>query len=220
MKSFEVKYTEGYLVDTKTQKRIFLKRGGTFNILGDDHLFEEKDELQLQIKTLDRDLKLEELKKAHKGFILEKAADKGQLFVYRIGLSKLRNQNTRNEFHFNAILLEDLYFRSKDGVNWSLCDCMCETTKCIYGNVEMIEPVRGNSLNNLFSNMITFYFPMQRSTACNAFDYFYFAKDDERHTFLDKNWNGVKPLRFKREEIKHAYFMAKREMEKDQNKYK
>ena len=52
MKSFEVKYTKGHLVDIKTNKRIFLKRGGVFNILGDDNQFEEKDELHFEIPPL------------------------------------------------------------------------------------------------------------------------------------------------------------------------
>ena len=205
MKNFEVKYSKGHLVDIKTNKRILLKRGGIFNILGDDNQFEEKDELQFESKALEPDKKLIALQKWHKGFYLKKAADKNQLFLYRIGLSKQTQEDKAKEFLFNVIILEDLYLRSKDGEDWSLCDCLCETQECLEGEIQMIEPVQGNSLNKLFSNMITFYFPMQRSGACNAFDYFYFQEDGKKHTLLDVKSNIMKSLGDRRKEIRSAY---------------
>ena len=205
MKNFEVKYSKGHLVDTTTNKRIFLKRGGVFNILGDDNQFKEKDELQFKVKALDKDQKLIALKNWHKGFHLEKAAEKGQLFLYRIGLSKQSLEDKAKEFLFDAIILEDLYLRSKDGEDWSLCDCLCETQKCLEGDVQMIEAVQGNSLNALFSNMITFYFPMQRSGACNAFDYFYFPEEGKKHTLLEVKSNIMKSLGDKRKKIRSAF---------------
>lgn len=121
MKSYEIKYTKGHLVDIRTGKRIFLKRGGTFNILGDDDQFEEKDELQVEIYILNPDEKLASLQQRHKGYYLEKIADVGQTFVYRIGISKQTSEDKMQEFLFDTIILEDLYIRSKDRKEWALC---------------------------------------------------------------------------------------------------
>lgn len=95
MKSFEVKYTKGHLVETKTGKRIFLKRGGVFNILGDDDQFQIKDELQINFKPLDSLKKLNDLKSKHWGYFFKKVADNGQKFVYRIGLSKTTSEEKK-----------------------------------------------------------------------------------------------------------------------------
>jgi hypothetical protein len=202
MKSFEVKYTKGHLVDTKTNKRIFLKRGGVFNILGDDNQFEEKDELHFETKPLSETEKLLQLEKNHKDFSLIKIASKDQNFVYRIGLSKSTKEDKEKEFLFNCTILEDLYIRSRNGEDWSLCDCICVTTECLEGDVQMIESVNGNSLNNLFSNMIAFYFPMQRSGACNAFDYFYFINNEDKPRLFDvKYYSKFRKLNDRRKEI-------------------
>ena len=200
-----MKYSKGHLVDIKTNKRIFLKRGGIFNILGDNDQFEEKDELQFESKALDENQKLVVLQKWHKGFHLKKAGDKNQIFLYRIGLAKQTKEDKAKEFLFNVIILEDLYLRSKDGEDWSLCDCLCETRECLEGDIQMIEPVQGNSLNTLFSNMITFYFPMQRSGACNAFDYFYFQEEGKKHTLLEVKSNLMKSLSDRRKEIRSEF---------------
>lgn len=202
MKSFEVKYTKGHLVDIKTNKRIFLKRGGVFNILGDDNQFEEKDELNLETLPLNETEKLNQLERNHKGFKLKKISSQGQCLVYRIGLSKKTNEDKEMEFLFNCTLLEDLYIRSKNDEDWSLCDCICETTQCLEGDIQMIESVKGNSLNNMFSNMVAFYFPMQRSGACNAFDYFYLIdENDKAHLYDIKFNNRFQNLNGKRKEI-------------------
>ena len=202
MKSFEVKYTKGHLVDIKTNKRIFLKRGSVFNILGDDNQFEEKDELHFEIPPLNDMDKFNQLKSAYKNFELEKIASRGQKFVYRIGLSKKTNEDKDMEFLFDCTILEDLYVRSKNLEDWSLCDCVCETTECLEGDIQMIESVKGNSLNNLFSNMVAFYFPMQRSGACNAFDYFYLTDENDKvHLYDIKYYNRLQNLNTLRKNI-------------------
>ena len=88
MKSYEVKYIKGHLVDGKSGKRIFLRRGGSFNILGDDDQFVEKDELHNEREPLQAEQKEKELEQNHKGYFLHKIADAGAIFVFRIGLSK------------------------------------------------------------------------------------------------------------------------------------
>lgn len=172
MKSYQVTYTKGHLVDQETGKRILLKRGGSFQILGDDHQFEEKDELTPEIEILGSKDKLRALEKDHKHSELRKLCDAGQLLVYRIGLSKKTKEDEAQEFLFDAELKEDLYMHTKDRETWSLCKCVCFTKSCIEGGINMFEPVYGYSLNNLFSNMVAFYFALQRSGSCNAFSTF------------------------------------------------
>jgi hypothetical protein len=188
MKSYEVTYTQGHLVDTKTGKRIFLKRGGRFNILGDDDQFDERDELVLEREALGRDEKYESLQKKYGAdFQLVLIRSAGEKLLFRIGLSKKHSTDPTREFLFDAYLLEDLYIRSKETDKWSLCECLCETRNCVDGELQMIEPVIGYSLNNLFSNMVAFYFPLQRSGSCNAFNTFH----------LQLSWEGEQLPAFK-----------------------
>lgn len=204
MKSYEVQYVKGHLIDQKTGKRIFLKRGGRFNILGDDDQFEEKDELHMEEMPLDTKNKKEKLEKDHKGYMLYKIADAGIKLVYKIGLSKKTSEDISREFLFDAILMEDLYLKSKDGKEWSLCGCKCITANCIEGEVQMIEPIPGESLSNLFGNVVTFYFAFQRSTACNAFNTFFFAESDFHRLYEVKN-NYLKSLDTVRQDCINEY---------------
>jgi hypothetical protein len=192
------------LVDTKTRKRIFLKRGGTFSVLGDDDQFEEKDELQLNFTPLDNKSKLRWLQKKYFSYELVKIAETRQKFVNRIGLSKLTTEEKNSEFLFEAIILEDLYIRSKNLVDWSLCNCFCETNECLYGDIQMFEPVFGYSLNNIFSNMVAFYFAMQRSGACNAFETFFFSYGSH-YTLTQVKSGFLNSLERKRGEIIHQF---------------
>ena len=189
MKNYNVTYKNGHLIDTKTGKRIFLKRGGNFTLLGDDNQFKEENDLLFKIEPLSYSEKYEYLKNKHKNYRLKKIAGQGTVFVYRIGLSKKTEEDAGREFLFDAVLLEDLYMKSKintqnKDIKWSLCDCICKTNKCMDGKLQIFEPIFGLSLSNLFSNMIAFYFPMQRSGACNAFKTFFFAKNNH-HTLID-----------------------------------
>jgi hypothetical protein len=127
----------------------------------------------MEKQVLDSKAKQQELEKKYKGRYIVKIQEAGGKLIYRIGLSKTHSEDKDREFLFDVYLLEDLYLNSKDGKNWSLCDCICETRHCIDGDLQMIEPIRGKSLNNLFSNMVAFYFPLQRSGACNAFNTFF-----------------------------------------------
>lgn len=207
MKNYEVNYIKGHLVDVKSGKRIFLKRGGRFFISGDNENFEEKDELSLDKKPMTPNEQAEWLQNKHriKGHLIERLAPRNSELFYRIGLSKITGEDRNREFLFQATLLEDLYMYSTDhGSKWSLCDCLCETSQCIEGDIQMIEPVRGLSLNNLFSNMVAFYFPMQRSGACNAFDTFFYPGKITSKLF-DLKEKHLKSLGDKRESIVQEY---------------
>lgn len=198
MKNYNVIYTKGHLVDVQTNKRIFLKRGGHFTILGDDNQFEEKDILTTKIIPLNSQKKEEVLRGKYKQHKLVKIAEQGTIFVYRIGISKSTNEDVSREFLFNAVLLEDLYMKTKcnnliknDEVKWTLCECICETTECVDGEIPLVENIQGTSLSNLFSNMVAFYFPLQRSGACNAFNTFFFT-EHENHKLGDIERNQFK----------------------------
>ncbi len=204
MKNYEVTYTKGHLVDVKTGKRIFLRRGGLFNLLGDDDQFSEKDELQIRKNPLDSKEKLLSLQKQHKRKPLEKIANSGQKFIYRIGLSIRTSEDKRMEFLFDAIILEDLYLYKVNKENWALCECLCETRNCLDGELQMIETIPGKSLSNLFSNVVAFYFPLQRSGSINAFNHFYFAEHDG-YKLSDVKNRVLMPLAIKRENVKIKY---------------
>ncbi len=179
MKNYTVKYVRGHLIDEKHNNRIILKRGGVFSIQGDDHLFEEKDELINDIKPLDSVAKKAKLDKYYdpSRFHLEQVAEAGTKLYFRVGLYNRASEDKTTEYVFDAYLLEDLYMRTRNGEKWSLCECYCESRDCPYGELQMIESVRGYSLSNLFSNIVAFYFPLQRSGATNALRTFHFASD-------------------------------------------
>jgi hypothetical protein len=177
MKTYQVKYTKGHLVDMQTQNRIFLKRGGMFTILGDDDQFEENDELNIELEPLLSDEKKNYLEKRYPNHEIIKVLNSKQRLFYRIGLSKQTSEEKENEYIFAATLLEDLYLKKSINGVWTMCECLCETKECLYGDIQLVETVRGLSLNNLFSNMVAFYFPLQRSGACNAFKDFYIGNE-------------------------------------------
>jgi len=205
MKNYTIKYVKGHLIDQETGKRIFLKRGGTFNLLGDDNQFEEKDDLSLSINPLNAKNKIDSLYKKHKGYVLEKVANAGDVFLYRVGLSKKTQEDKENSFLLKAVLLEDLYIKSKNK-KWSLCDCYCETNHCLDGDLQIFESVYGTSLSNLFSNIVAFYFPLQRSGACNAFNTFYLLnKSDTIHYNLQNYKIAHNQLDFIRAEVTLKY---------------
>lgn len=185
MKNYTVKYKNGHLIDVATGKRIFLKRGGEFTLLGDDLMFEDKDELTFQRLPLSSSEKYSILQNNYKNYRFVKVAWAGQKFIYRIGLSKMTKEDVKIEYLFDAVIMEDLYIKSKINNKedskqdkWSLCDCLCKTTKCIDGDLQMFEEIQGLSLSNLFSNMVAFYFTLQRSGSCNAFNTYFFAEHD------------------------------------------
>ncbi len=202
MKTYKIQYSKGHLVDVETNKRILLKRGGEFTLLGDDDQFEEVDKLNVPLKSKNAIEKYQSL--TNKYEYIEKICSAGSRLVYRVGIKKKTSEDKNNYFLFDAILEEDLYLKSNDGKNPSLCDCLCYSKECLEGDLQMIEPVYGNSLNNLYSNLVAFYFPLQRSGACNAFDTFYIANDEDLNLENLKNKSHLS-LRKMRSQIIEKY---------------
>ena len=107
-------------------------------------------------------------------------ASKGAIFYYRIGLGKPSGEDIAKEYLLNAILEEDLYIKSKDGIKWTFCKCKCLTNKVIEGDLGLdFQTVKANSLSELFANVVSIYFNRKRSTACNAFKTFFSLGKDE-----------------------------------------
>ena len=173
MKNYNVIYNKGHLVNAETGKRLLLKRGKRFSIQGDNDSFEEEDELtKLHEKALDRDEKLEKLDynfRNHKFYPVAKAGD---YLAFSISIRHQTDEDNTKTYWFNAEILEDLYMKknlnSKDQ-KISLAPCLVKTVDCFRGDINLYEDIYGFSLNNLFSNMVAFYFMLQRSGACNAF---------------------------------------------------
>lgn len=172
MKSYEAIYSKGHLVDVKTGKRIFLKRGEKFIITGQDEHFEEKDALKNIHEIRNAQEKYDYLRKNYEGEFLIKIADKDTTLEFGINITKPTNEDKKEKFRFKAVLLEDLYMHSKGGKkekDWTLCDCTCEVSECIEGELNLFEPLQSKSLNALYTEMVGFYFNGQRNPACNAF---------------------------------------------------
>jgi len=209
MKNYTVTYTKGHLVDTDSGKRILLKSGGKFNLSGKDDQFEEKKDLSVKINPLTSKDKLKRIEGKYKRYTTKKIAQRGDILIYRIGIgfSKKTNEDNSHEFLFEAILLEDLYMKTKISntgqLRVTLCECLCETSNCIDGDMQLYETIKGNSLANLFSNMVAFYFPMQRSGACNAFKTFFIPKC-KGHKLNDVKFKNLPNLDWRRAQLKQT----------------
>ena len=176
MKNYKVRFNKGHLVDMETGERVLLKRGRTFTIQGDDDSFESEDDLvKLKNKALDHHSKLEKLKSNFKNHQFIQIAKAGDFLAFKIGISRPTNEDSTPKYWFNAQLMEDLYLQKnlkKDKATYKLAPCLVRSVDCFKGGINLYEEIYGFSLNNLFSNMVAFYFMLQRSGACNAFNTF------------------------------------------------
>jgi hypothetical protein len=184
MKNFEVAYKNGLLIDKKTGKRLNLKPFETYYLQGDDNSFLLEDYIRTENKSLDAAQKIKTLEKKYKNYELKKLAVKGDKFVFRIGLGKRFDENVVREYLFDSILEEDLYMKKKHNKeSWTLCNCVCYGANLLDGELGFpFQKVEANSLSELFANVVSTYFNMKRSTACNAFKTFYKNPKEERPT--------------------------------------
>ncbi|WP_111709118.1 hypothetical protein [Lutibacter citreus] len=191
MKNFEITFKNGLLIDKKTGKVINLAPFNTYYIQGDDDSFIIEENKQVKAIPLSSDKKIASLQKRHKNFKLEKIGTAGDVLYYRIGLGKPSNEDIQSEFLFNAVLDEDLYIKSKDLNKWTLCKCICKTTKIIEGELGLeFQNVDADSLSELYANVVSTYFNKKRSTACNAFKTFCHAPEGQSPSL---NWIKNKP---------------------------
>lgn len=186
MKNFEVTFKNGLLIDKQTGKRINLKPFETYYLQGDDHSFLLEKYIKTDYKPLSTNEKLKTLEKKHKGYELKQLASAGDKFVFRIGLGKRFEEDVVREYLFDAILQEDLYMKKKHNKDsWTLCNCVCFSDKLLEGDLGFpFQKIEANSLSELFANVVSTYFNMKRSTACNAFKTFYKYPIEDRPSLL------------------------------------
>ena len=172
MKNIKVIFRNGQLIDAENKKQIHLVPGEQYFIIGDDNAFRKSGYLEEERKPRTEQAMRAFITEKYDGFKTERILKAGDNLYFRIGLGKTTSEDKTNEYLFEAILQEDLYIRSKKGEKWRLCECMCKTGKKVRGNLPFIHEIKGNSLNNLFANVVIHYFSGKRSTACNAFTTF------------------------------------------------
>jgi hypothetical protein len=202
MKNFEVYYKNNQFIDKQSNKVLHFKPNATYTIQGDNENFLLEDYLVQQKMPLNEKLKIEKLTKTFKNFKFEKIANTGTVFYFRIGLGKMTEEERDREYLFKAVIEEDLYLKSKEGKNWNLCSCICKVTKLEEGDLGFpFAEIEADSLSELFANVVSKYFSRKRSTACNAFNTFYFEPVREKPSL---NWLKDKALinlNFKRNAI-------------------
>lgn len=179
MKAFRVEYRNGHFIDTETKKRIIPIPGSFYTITGKDEVFATEDE-KLELKeSKSTEVKRDwAIKKYGEGNVIQ-LLPAGKKLYFRVGNSKVVKGDSRFDYRFSCILLEDLYLYklkgrlAKDPNSWRLAECNCQLEDCITNNLTLSEKLPASSLNKLFSQTIMFYFSMQRSGATNVFENFY-----------------------------------------------
>lgn len=203
MKNFEVFFKNNQFIDKLTNKALHFKPNATYTIQGDNENFLSEDYQCEQKIPLNEKHKKAHLTSTFKNFQLRKIADAKTVFYFRIGLGKITEEESDREYLFKAVIVEDLYLKSKDGKNWNLCSCICKATKMVEGKLGFaFAEIEADSLSELFANVVTKYFSGKRSTACNAFRTFYCESVREKPSL---NWIKDKAtinLDFKRNAIK------------------
>lgn len=175
MKAFKVKFLNGHFIDIETDKRINLVQSMNYTISADDDSFSIEDRILTKKIILSSEEKskwvLEKYGKDNYGFI----AQAGTFFRFDFTNNKIAKGDKGKSFKFTCEILEDLYLYKLEGrdfkkdESWRLAECKCELSECIEGDIAFTEKIISDSLNQLFSDTIMFYFPRQRSGACNAF---------------------------------------------------
>lgn len=179
MKAFKVIFQRGHFVDIITGNRIIPVPGEEYIITANADAFSEEDEKFRNIKPLSKANKLTWVEKdfGSRGYI--KLLDAGTNLFFRVGNSKKLTGEKSQQYIFTCALQEDLYIyklnkrKGDSDADWRLVDCLCILDECLIGGLTITQRIQAESLNKLFSHVVTFYFPHQRSTACNAFSTFY-----------------------------------------------
>lgn len=178
MKEYKIKYIQGHIIDVVSKKRVILKQNLEYTIEGEEDSFSFEDPRLFTSHALSSKDKEEALVKKHKKTEIVKILDKDSELLFRVGNSKLVRKEESKEYVFAAKLLEDLYiFKTRDGDRksvecWRLADCQCQLVACLYGSLTLHQDLFANSLNQLFSFTVQFYFPFQRTGGTNVYSAF------------------------------------------------
>jgi hypothetical protein len=207
MKAYKVIFSNGQFLEKGTNKRILLANNGEFILTGEEHFFADKDEKLRTPDLMEPDAKLDFVQKKFGKDKVLKLLPSGTILFFRLGNSKRLSGEKTMEYFFKCTLLEDLYMY-KIGTraqsvydSWRLAPCVCALIDCVFGGIKVPESFQAKSLNQLFSNTVMFFFSLQRSGACNAFDTFFQSsgKDGEmiRNDFIGKHAVFLRNLRLK-----------------------
>lgn len=201
MKTLEVIFKNGHLLNKKDKTAIYLKEGSELvivsnpaNIINKENIFEIE-----QPKFGDELLKSHQ--KAFPNCRFVKLLDKDQFFVFRVGLGRRKDGFPDNQYLFKCKIYEDLYMReSANGSgDWKLLDCVCQTIDCLEGDIIFSQDIPGNSLNKLYNNTVMYYFPLMRSGSCNSFrDFYLIEKTGSPSLFNFKNNFNLEKLRIEK----------------------
>jgi hypothetical protein len=118
-----------------------------------------------------------------------KIMNAGEQLFFRIGNSRTVQGDESRQYIFICTVLEDSYLyllkgkKGEDAEDWRLADCKCALVKCLLGGLTLTEKIPAESLNELFSHTVMFYFSMQRSGSANAFNTFFRYKQGMDITF-------------------------------------
>ncbi len=179
MKAFKVKYRHGHFIDTVTKQRILPVQGKEYIINAEADAFKADDEKLRKLKPKDAKEKFNAIAAEYAGSHFVKLVDAGTRLFYRVGNSKKADGDESKEYLFSCQLLEDLYIylmpkrKGESSDDWRMCECVCQIDACLEGNLALNENILAPSLNWLFGLTVMFYFNMQRSASCNAFDTFF-----------------------------------------------
>lgn len=173
MKTIRFIYKQGRLINTENGNQVQLKHGMSYDITGLDKSFIEKEPKD-QLKPLDKEEKLLQLKKMYKNNVLFLIAQTGTVLKYKLNHPDEYEEENIGDIYYRAVLQEDLYFFHNSAGDWNLCPCICLTDKEISGKnpLKLFEPIRGNSLSNLFNEMVTTFYAHLRTPGTNAFKTF------------------------------------------------
>lgn len=186
MKAFKVTYSHGQFIDNDTKKRIIPKQGEEYIITASTDAFLEEDDKIDNKPALNSQEKLKWMSQKYGSQDFGILLNLGAELFFRVGNSKISKGDESREYVFTVSLLEDLYLyrmhdkESDNPESWRMAECKCVLDKCIDGGLSLTEKIPANSLNSLFSHTVMFYFNMQRSGACNAFNTFYLYKPEMR----------------------------------------
>jgi hypothetical protein len=206
MKAFKVKYYHGHFIDVETKKRILPVQGYEYHISAEEEAFKSEDEKLRAIIPKNTQQKANWVAEEYANSNHFKLLEAGRKLFYRVGNSKRVQGDESYEYLFSCELLEDLYIyqipkrKGDSAKDWRLCDCVCRINECIEGNLSLGEQVVAPSLNWLFSLTVMFYFNMQRSPTCNAFDTFFLLPPSRLVTMGDAKSHTYKSLNDLRQE--------------------
>lgn len=206
MKAFKVTFQHGHFIDSETGQRLIPVQGAEYHISADSNAFKAEDVKLKVAEPLNPADKLEWAKEEFGSGNFFKILSAGTPLFFRIGNSKRVEGDESREYIFTCIILEDLYMhkiKSRQGDkmdDWRLADCICVLDKCLEGGMALYEKLPAQSLSMLFGFTVMFYFSLQRSASCNAFNTFFLYQEGMNISFEGIKNGLYESLNHKREE--------------------